>query len=329
LYAQNENHPLANTLRLTAKIAFNSVQVRPRPPAAVPYTQPMPIFMEPVAVAQPIVPEPEVVVEPEVVIMPEPVQATQTLQFAYNKPLIRFESMSSVISPDYVALLDSIATLMASVSDDAILRIVGHTDSVGIAQINNMLSESRARAIALDLIDRGVPAHSLTMQWMSDSQPIATNATRLGRAQNRRVHFEGDVVQLTGQNVRPAVPGANIPSALRNPVFRRNDLKFNFLELIDETSHFAKFNALATVLDENQSVQVYIGTRVNYYGSGRPFMSELEKSRSEKLRYLLILAGIDPTRVHVVHVGTPKWDKYIAPWVSDRLSEQTIVVTED
>lgn len=56
------------------------------------------------------------------------------------------------------------------------------------------------------------------------------------------------------------------------------------------------------------------------------FMRELEKARSEKLRYLLIRAGADTTRVHVVYEGSDEWRQHIAPWIEEGNPEQTIVI---
>lgn len=71
---------------------------------------------------------------------------------------------------------------------NAKITAVGHTDSVGTLQYNQRLSERRARNAAHYLRQQGVEA-PITVKGMSKTQPEASNATREGRAQNRRVEI--------------------------------------------------------------------------------------------------------------------------------------------
>jgi len=70
------------------------------------------------------------------------------------------------------------------------IRIEGHTDSEGIPERNNPLSERRARAVADYLIAAGVQASRLSTAGYGAEQPIADNATAEGRAKNRRIEFK-------------------------------------------------------------------------------------------------------------------------------------------
>lgn len=72
---------------------------------------------------------------------------------------------------------------------DTTLTIVGHTDSTGSDAINNPLSQNRAVAVAQYLQSKGVAASRMTTVGRGSTQPIATNATAEGRAQNRRVEI--------------------------------------------------------------------------------------------------------------------------------------------
>lgn len=69
------------------------------------------------------------------------------------------------------------------------LTIVGHADSSGNDSINVPLSHNRAQAVANYLNQRGVAAGRLSVAGRGASQPIASNATPEGRAQNRRVEI--------------------------------------------------------------------------------------------------------------------------------------------
>ena len=67
--------------------------------------------------------------------------------------------------------------------------VEGHTDSVGSDKLNQKLSEERANSVRDFLIDKGIDAGRLTAIGYGESKPIATNNTRAGRAQNRRVEI--------------------------------------------------------------------------------------------------------------------------------------------
>jgi len=65
--------------------------------------------------------------------------------------------------------------------------IVGHTDSSGPQRYNQKLSERRAKSVADYLIAKGVPAAKVKQMGKGELEPVASNKTRAGRKQNRRV----------------------------------------------------------------------------------------------------------------------------------------------
>lgn len=69
------------------------------------------------------------------------------------------------------------------------LQIVGHTDWDGDASYNQQLSEGRARTVANILIANGVPQSRVQTFGRGEDQPVATNLTPEGKAQNRRVEI--------------------------------------------------------------------------------------------------------------------------------------------
>jgi len=70
------------------------------------------------------------------------------------------------------------------------MLIEGHTDNVGSHAANLALSEKRAKAVFEQLVVLGVSAEQLKYAGLGSTQPVETNATEEGRAQNRRVTFK-------------------------------------------------------------------------------------------------------------------------------------------
>jgi outer membrane protein OmpA-like peptidoglycan-associated protein/WD40 repeat protein len=70
------------------------------------------------------------------------------------------------------------------------IEIHGHTDSIGNAQSNIMLSKNRANAVREYLLEKGIAPSRLTILYFGESMPVSTNSTDIGRAQNRRVEVK-------------------------------------------------------------------------------------------------------------------------------------------
>lgn len=82
--------------------------------------------------------------------------------------------------------LDRVAELLKNKTQNNV-SLEGHADSTGGAQLNQSLSEDRARAVAVALVERGVPKERLQTAGFSFNRPVASNATEDGRRLNRRV----------------------------------------------------------------------------------------------------------------------------------------------
>ncbi len=70
------------------------------------------------------------------------------------------------------------------------IELGGHTDSVGNAKANQVLSDNRAKAVYDYLVDKGIAKDRLTTKGYGDTKPIASNDTEEGRAENRRTEFK-------------------------------------------------------------------------------------------------------------------------------------------
>lgn len=69
------------------------------------------------------------------------------------------------------------------------MEIVGHTDNRGVDSENRALSELRAFSVAQYMEQAGIDASRIQVQAVGASQPVASNDTATGRAQNRRVEI--------------------------------------------------------------------------------------------------------------------------------------------
>ena len=82
--------------------------------------------------------------------------------------------------------LSGVAMVVAEF-DKTRLNVVGHTDSTGSRDLNMKLSRDRADAVAAQLIGQGVAGSRISTTGVGPDQPVATNSTAAGKAQNRRV----------------------------------------------------------------------------------------------------------------------------------------------
>ena len=109
---------------------------------------------------------------------------------------VTFKTASSNINAGFYQVLDSVAIILKEYSDTTV-TVVGHTDSVGDAMYNQGLSEQRAQSVAGYLRSQDVAGQRFNTMGYGEQSPVASNATKEGRAQNRRVE-----ITLTPINVR-------------------------------------------------------------------------------------------------------------------------------
>lgn len=106
-----------------------------------------------------------------------------------------FRSAKADLNSEYTDLIQSMAAVMVeNIEFIGSVRVVGHTDSIQVRRSNPFrsnqgLSEARAETIATMLIAAGVPVDLVTSEGKAATEPIGDNATREGRARNRRVEI--------------------------------------------------------------------------------------------------------------------------------------------
>ena len=101
---------------------------------------------------------------------------------------ITFDSNDANIKQGFLPVLNSIAKVINEYNK-TMVQVNGYTDSTGSAAINNSLSLMRANSVSNYLRVRGVDANRIVANGFGSSNPIASNATALGREQNRRVEI--------------------------------------------------------------------------------------------------------------------------------------------
>lgn len=101
---------------------------------------------------------------------------------------ITFASNSADISSSFYPTLNSLVKVFQEFNRNGI-DIVGHTDSTGSMDLNMRLSQQRASSVASYLTGQGVAGNRISSRGVGPSQPIASNETQTGRAQNRRVEI--------------------------------------------------------------------------------------------------------------------------------------------
>ena len=100
-----------------------------------------------------------------------------------------FATGSSKISGEFRDTLSVAAKGIATGSVKSV-TVRGHTDNTGSAKINARLSKERAENVKAILVESGIPSEKISVFGIGAKKPIATNTTREGREQNRRVEIE-------------------------------------------------------------------------------------------------------------------------------------------
>ncbi len=101
---------------------------------------------------------------------------------------VTFATGSASLTQNAQTILDRVAESLIG-NPDVRVEIGGHTDATGSRTLNLNLSQSRADAVRAYLVQRGVAMSRLTTRGYGPDNPIASNQTASGRAQNRRVEL--------------------------------------------------------------------------------------------------------------------------------------------
>lgn len=101
---------------------------------------------------------------------------------------IRFDVNKATLRPESMGIINEIADLMKE-NPDIKFSVEGHTDSDGDDVLNQTLSEQRAATVVNTLTKMGIDTGRMTSRGWGENQPLDTNNTPEGKANNRRVEF--------------------------------------------------------------------------------------------------------------------------------------------
>jgi OmpA-OmpF porin, OOP family len=103
--------------------------------------------------------------------------------------LVQFETGKATLLAKSFPILDEVVSVMNQYGEYS-LNIGGHTDNQGDDKMNQDLSERRAKTCYDYLVSKGIKAERMAHAGYGETKPVATNDTKAGRDQNRRVEFE-------------------------------------------------------------------------------------------------------------------------------------------
>ena len=134
---------------------------------------------------------------------PKPVEVAVVEEVVETVPLVEavemqmdtlFDFDKYEVKPEGVAAIGELAGQIGGMDSVQSIRVDGHTDSTGPEEYNMGLSERRADAVKDQLVSDGVDSSLVETVGHGENDPVADNATREGRAQNRRA-----VVTVVGE----------------------------------------------------------------------------------------------------------------------------------
>ncbi|MFC7688112.1 OmpA family protein [Ureibacillus sp. GCM10028918] len=136
----------------------------------------------------------EIVLHPEPPIVNAPEDTSVTTDGEETKIQlpddILFDHDQSVLKPDAQKTLNELITNLASLKEDTVIQINGHTDNTGDDQYNLTLSEKRAKSVETYIRQSGKVDHiKMSTAGYGETMPLALNNSEEGKAKNRRVEI--------------------------------------------------------------------------------------------------------------------------------------------
>jgi outer membrane protein OmpA-like peptidoglycan-associated protein len=148
------------------------------------------------AIAATTAPAPVPTPTPAPVVIPPPPPSPKPVIIEKGRQTldVKFDFDKSTIKKGYYKDINDLAGVMKQYPDLNVV-IEGYTDSVGTSAYNKKLSQGRADAVKKYIVEEaGINAHRIKAQGFGKDKPIASNKTKKGRQQNRRVEAAVDYI---------------------------------------------------------------------------------------------------------------------------------------
>jgi outer membrane protein OmpA-like peptidoglycan-associated protein len=118
----------------------------------------------------------------------EVVRVGEGIKLVLNENAVRFDTNKATLTSTAKLNLDKLIQVFSNYPDTNIV-IYGYTDSTGSVEYNLKLSEERAASVKTYLANKGLSFSRFSIIGLGIADPIASNETKEGRIQNRRVEF--------------------------------------------------------------------------------------------------------------------------------------------
>ena len=117
------------------------------------------------------------------------VKGPKEVTVVLDERALLFDFDKSNVKPQYYGILQNLKEYIEA--NDYEVTIVGHTDAKGTNEYNMKLGMRRAESVKAKLLEFGVPADRIVgVESRGEEEPVATNDTAEGRAQNKRIEFK-------------------------------------------------------------------------------------------------------------------------------------------
>jgi OOP family OmpA-OmpF porin len=170
------------------------------PPVVAAYVPPPPPPPVEVLVETPAPPPQIVIVQapappPEVVYLPAPVVPRKVI---LDEATLHFANGKAILSSEGRDAVNKVASELKEIKAPYQVLVTGHTSRVGTAAFNLKLSKQRAAAVAMVLVEAGIPAADIHSEGLSYSQPRVKELTKADQSVNRRVEID---IKTRSENV--------------------------------------------------------------------------------------------------------------------------------
>ncbi len=199
---------------------------------------------------------------------------------------VNFKTGSDVLTAESYPILDKAADVLVKFPKVR-LEVSGHTDSRGSKRRNTALSQRRADAVRKYFASRGIDADRLVARGFGPTRAIASNRTKDGRAQNRRVEF-----RLIPDSELPFEINAYAGVAKRMRI-RRGKLDSRWRK---------KLAKLAKLLAKHPGVKIAIGGH-DATGKNAAKVRAKTQAAADAVAKYLVAKGIDVARIKAVGYG--------------------------